>query len=180
MKKQTKGAIAAAAAGALLLGGAGSYAVWNDSKDISTGSVTSGVLTLGACTPATGTGWTSLNPTAAPISAITSYRIVPTEVVAFNCDAVVTAVGDRLTATIVADPSSISGALASNVTATTTLKKGTTVVSGITAIPGTPTQSVNVEVRLAFNNVTGTTAQNQAVDLTALKLVLTQTALTAP
>ncbi|MDI9944213.1 alternate-type signal peptide domain-containing protein [Rhodococcus sp. 1.20] len=57
MKKQTKGAIAAAAAGALLLGGAGSLAVWSDSADVSGGGpVTSGALDLSSCAPVGGGG----------------------------------------------------------------------------------------------------------------------------
>ena len=46
MKKVMKAAIAAGAAGALLLGGAGTMALWNDSKTVDAGTVTTGHLRL--------------------------------------------------------------------------------------------------------------------------------------
>jgi len=46
MKKSTKGALAAAAAGSLLLGGAGSLAFWTDAATISGDSIASGHLSL--------------------------------------------------------------------------------------------------------------------------------------
>lgn len=46
MKKSTKGALAAAAAGTLLLGGAGSLAFWTDAETVDGTSITSGYLNL--------------------------------------------------------------------------------------------------------------------------------------
>ena len=46
MKKSTKGALAAAAAGSLLLGGAGSLAYWTDAETVGGGSIASGHLKL--------------------------------------------------------------------------------------------------------------------------------------
>ena len=46
MNKTTKGAIAAAAAGALLLGGIGSLAYWTDSDPVGGGTFTAGSLSL--------------------------------------------------------------------------------------------------------------------------------------
>lgn len=55
MKKTTKGALAAAAAGTLLLGGAGSLAFWNATATVAGGTLNSGSLKLVAgadnCTP---------------------------------------------------------------------------------------------------------------------------------
>jgi alternate signal-mediated exported protein len=48
MKKAMKGAFAAAAAGSLMLGGAGSLAYWTGTRDATGGSITSGELTLTA------------------------------------------------------------------------------------------------------------------------------------
>ena len=46
MNKTTKGAVAAAAAGVLLLGGVGSLAYWNATGTVAGGTITSGQLTL--------------------------------------------------------------------------------------------------------------------------------------
>jgi alternate signal-mediated exported protein len=46
MNRYAKGAIAAAAGAVLLLGGAGTFALWNDSTTVDAGSVTSGHLAL--------------------------------------------------------------------------------------------------------------------------------------
>ena len=46
MKKSTKGALAAAAAGTLLLGGAGTYAFWTDTATVDGGDIASGSITL--------------------------------------------------------------------------------------------------------------------------------------
>ena len=54
MKKATKGALAVTAAGALLLGGAGTLAYWNDVQGVTGGTISSGHLKL---TPGTCDGW---------------------------------------------------------------------------------------------------------------------------
>ena len=57
MKKSTKGAIAAASAGVLLLGGAGTLAYWTDSGTVTGTTITSGHLTLDATACQGPTGW---------------------------------------------------------------------------------------------------------------------------
>ncbi|MDI9902176.1 alternate-type signal peptide domain-containing protein [Rhodococcus sp. IEGM 1409] len=183
MKKQTKGAIAAAAAGALLLGGAGSLAVWSDSADVGGGGpVTSGALDLSTCAPVGG-GWNSLNPAPVPISDIAAYRIVDTESIQYTCDVTVTAVGDRLAANLTADTAGVvagpgSAELVAAVQVVTTIKDaGGAPITQITkAQNGTV---VHVGVRLNFNEVNNQVAQNQSLNLSAMKLVVTQTPLTA-
>lgn len=46
MNKATKGAVAAGAAGILLLGGAGTFALWEDNASITGGTVSTGHLDL--------------------------------------------------------------------------------------------------------------------------------------
>lgn len=46
MNKTTKGALAAGAAGILLLGGAGSYALWSDAETVQGGTITAGNLDI--------------------------------------------------------------------------------------------------------------------------------------
>src|SRR6188474_1998822 len=50
MNKLTKGTIAGAAGIALLLGGAGTFALWNDTADIAGGTISSGELSIDATT----------------------------------------------------------------------------------------------------------------------------------
>jgi alternate signal-mediated exported protein len=55
INKSTKGALAATAAGVLLLGGAGSLAFWTSTQTVDGGDVSTGHLKL--TTPACGDGW---------------------------------------------------------------------------------------------------------------------------
>jgi len=84
MKKSTKGALAAAAAGTLLLGGAGSLAYWTDSSTVSGTSITSGYLDLGApvCTGGTLHDW-QIDGGAAYDSA--TMRLVPGDTLTKKC-----------------------------------------------------------------------------------------------
>lgn len=99
MNKLTKAGIATAAAVALLMGGAGTLAYWNDTADLDGAStITAGQLNV----EASGAGaWTG-------ISDIADYRIVPGDTLTFTQDIVVTAEGDTLVANLVLDPYSIS------------------------------------------------------------------------
>lgn len=100
MNRSTKGALAASAAGALLLGGAGSLAYWNDTGIADGGSITSGTLGLsdGTCDP----GWVYADGTDAG-GAVT--LVVPGDSVTKSCTFVVTATGDHLSATLTAPAS---------------------------------------------------------------------------
>lgn len=182
MKKQTKGAIAAAAAGALLLGGAGfarslerfGRRQWRRARHVRRPRPE--LLRTGR--------WRVelLNPTKTAITNISAYRIVTTESIEYTCDVTVTAVGDRLAAVLTADtagivPGANSAELAAAVVPVTTIKDtGGNPISQITkAQNGT---IVHVGVRLNFNEVANQVAQNQSLNLSAMKLVVTQTALT--
>ncbi|WP_458116767.1 alternate-type signal peptide domain-containing protein [Arthrobacter sp. D2-10] len=74
MNKVTKGTLAAAAAGALLLGGAGTYATWSDNATLNAGNVDTGSLTMEATTE----GWTydDINVVTDPVI-VTNPVIVP-------------------------------------------------------------------------------------------------------
>jgi alternate signal-mediated exported protein len=97
MNRSTKGALAASAAGALLLGGAGSLAYWNDTGTADGGSITSGTLGLadGTCDP----NWVYASGTDAgtPVT-----LIVPGDSVTKSCTFIVTATGQHLSATLTA------------------------------------------------------------------------------
>lgn len=91
MNKATKGALAAGAAGILLLGGAGTFALWEDSAGITGGTVSSGDLDLAM---AAGT-WAQ---TATPGTAIdiNTFDIVPGDSLTYTTTITATATGDNL------------------------------------------------------------------------------------
>lgn len=90
MKKSTKGAVAAAAAGALLLGGAGSLAYWTADGSVTNSDITAGDLTLtdGTCAD----DWTYAG-TETPVQ-----LFVPGDEIAKTCTFDLTASGDNLEA----------------------------------------------------------------------------------
>lgn len=92
MNKVTKGTLAAAAAGALLLGGAGTYATWSDNETLNAGSVSTGVLDLEL-----GTGsWADQNEK--PVSN-SSFVMAPGDTLTYSTTATITAEGDNLSGT---------------------------------------------------------------------------------
>src|SRR5215217_5394916 len=95
MKRSTKGALAAAAAGVLLLGGAGSLAYWTADGNANGGSITAGTLTLsnGTCD----TAWVH---TSGPATGDDVTLFVPGDVITKDCTFTVGATGDNLKAEI--------------------------------------------------------------------------------
>lgn len=98
MKKVTKAALAAAAAGALLLGGAGTFALWNDTVDVNAGTVTTGHLLL--TTDADSGTWVDSSPGATDtvFEPATDF-LVPGDVVTFTQTVTVDASGKNLKGT---------------------------------------------------------------------------------
>ena len=92
MKKSTKGALAAAAAGSLLLGGAGSLAYWTDAEDIMGTSITSGHLKLNPVGANCDATW-KLGTTA-----YTTQVLAPGDVLTRHCEYTVSKSGENLTA----------------------------------------------------------------------------------
>ncbi|WP_062004963.1 alternate-type signal peptide domain-containing protein [Arthrobacter alpinus] len=97
MNKLAKGAIAAGAAGILLLGGLGTLAFWNDSTAVNGGNVTTGTLALSdaVCDG----GWVYAVGNAgvgAPVG-----LIVPGDTISKECTFAITATGDNLEADLV-------------------------------------------------------------------------------
>lgn len=94
MERLTKGALAIGAGALLLLGGAGTYALWSDSQAVAeAGDISSGDLDLALGTAA----WTLNGTTVADVTAV---RIVPGDVLALSQPITVTAIGDSLQATL--------------------------------------------------------------------------------
>ena len=94
MNKSIKGALAAAAAGALLLGGAGSLAYWTGTEQVPGGTFSSGYLQIedGTCATAT---WTLAGG-----AAYTTQKLVPGDSVTKTCEFTIDGVGDHLTVSL--------------------------------------------------------------------------------
>jgi alternate signal-mediated exported protein len=97
MKKSTKGALAAGAAAALLLGGAGSLAYWTAVGNADGGSITAGTLTLSA---GTCDDWTYAAGAANAGNPVVLF--VPGDKVTTTCTFTIGATGDNLSASITA------------------------------------------------------------------------------
>ncbi|WP_426519162.1 alternate-type signal peptide domain-containing protein [Diaminobutyricibacter sp. McL0618] len=192
MNKLTKGAIAGAAGIALLLGGAGSFALWNGNTSVNASQIQSGTLTIAA--NGTGTWQNTPNGGSAGAVTIATFRAVPGDTLTFTQQLNISAIGDNLSAALTVDPASIV-ASATNPTASAALKAAllagmqvvvTTPPTGITlaASPAntytvtgaTGAKTITVTVTLPFPRGTAgdNTTQTGAVDLTGLKFTLTQ------
>ncbi|MHA7304939.1 alternate-type signal peptide domain-containing protein [Arthrobacter sp. TMN-49] len=87
-----KAAIAAGAAGALMFGGAGTFALWNGSGDVSAGTVTTGHLLLD--TAAAGV-WQDVSVPATPVAFNPATdTIVPGDIVEYKQTVTIDADGD--------------------------------------------------------------------------------------
>lgn len=189
MNKTAKGALAASAAAALLLGGAGTLAYWNDDAVVNGGSVNSGYLEINptVVSPNTTPCDASWKHTNGPKSGTTVVNIVPGDVITKNCTFVVRAKGDNLEAaptvpaTIAYTASSTVGAgapttLSLPVAATYTL--GATPLTGnITELDDTKVLTAKIQVSFPYDathtaNLNDT--QNLLVSLQDLTVSLTQ------
>ena len=105
MRKATKGALAAAAAATLMVGGAGSVAYWSDSGTIDGATIDSGHLTLSPvdCDPGAGTTpvWTIDGGTVFDPATDT---IVPGDTLTEVCTTTLSLEGEHIGATLALDP----------------------------------------------------------------------------
>lgn len=180
MKKSTKGAVAAGAAAVLLLGGLGSFALWQDEETVGGGTINSGELNFDPVVPATGT-WTetSVTPNVVIGPDPAGFPIVPGDVLEYSTAYVVNWAGTNLRATITADFTDVAGnaALAAaldtevSVNGGTALPNGSAVELPLTTSP----QTITVEVTITFDQATADLiAQNESVDLNDFTLTLDQ------
>lgn len=184
MKKSTKGAVAAAAASVVLLGGAGSLAYWTATGTASGGSITAGKLTLtnGTCD----TSWKYA--TGAAKAGQNVVLFVPGDKITKNCTFTVGASGDNLSATIAA-PSTVAvttvpATSSFNATVATTYKVGTTTIANggtITSADDAKVVTATFDVTIPYGtDETGTPkvnandTQNIVATLNTLTVKLTQ------
>lgn len=174
MNKLVKGSIAGAAGIALLLGGAGTLALWNADADIVNESIDSGTLTL---TASTGT-WTGDTDNA---------LWVPGDSATYNSTLTIGATGDNLEATLSVDTSSIAAgdladALVIEIAVTGVLPGGVTDNGDGTydITEAADGASLPVTVTVTFPSTVGDApqagdrAQADSVDLSGLAFLLQQ------
>ena len=164
MNKLVKGSIAAAAGIALLMGGAGSLALWSDSVTVNAGTVSSGTLDV-----STGTAG-SWSPNLA--------KIVPGDTVVYTQTLNLSATGDNLKASISSNIGSITNNITgSTATSTFVVKDSSNVavapVAGVYTLNGAYTVEVTISVAFA-SGTTGLTGQNASVNLSTLAVTVTQ------
>lgn len=172
--KSLKGVIALAAAGLLLSGGAGTYALWSDQVTLNGGNVNSGQLKLVNTQPGS---WFDLSSgTPAAITDIATWRVVPGDVIEYRVSTTVAAEGQNLAATLVADPASVTGdpALLADMQVTTAITVGGTAQTTITEADDN--KQIDVNVDFTFDEASTNATQLQSLDLSALQLTLTQDA----
>ena len=164
-----KGTVAAAAGVAVLLGGAGTFALWNKEGAIGTGSTGTGKIeaTFGQTT------WqdtTSGAPNA--IDDITAFRMVPGDTLVGTADVDVTAVGENL----LVDPGLEyeEGVLPDDVTAEVKLtdSDGGTVTE-LKGTNGGKTYDLTATVTLTFDDE-ATGSMTETIDLSEIKVNLKQ------
>jgi len=190
MNRYAKGAIAAGAGVVLLLGGAGTFALWNDSATIDAGQVNSGQLSL---TPDSVTGkWYLYDESAeghkgALIANVASYPVVPGDKLIYALDAPVTltAEGGNLYFTLTstgADLSGIDGATVDVEFAQSTSELGAPVggVYHVDATDGVVHASVSPTIVVDFPQSvgdapgTGLQGQNGSIDLSEAASIVVQ------
>ena len=173
-RRSLKGAIALAAAGLILAGGGGTYALWSDQVTLNGGDVNAGQLKLTDTQPG---AWFDLSSgTATAIPDIAAFHVVPGDVIEYRVTSTVEAQGDNLKATLAADPASVTGdpALLADMVVTTGITVGGAAQTAITEADDN--KQVDVKVNFAFDDASTNATQLETLDLSALQLTLTQDA----
>jgi alternate signal-mediated exported protein len=186
MNKLTSGAIVGTLGIALLLGGAGTFATWNQSTTANAGTVASGTLTIANSGTPTWKNISADAPANATIANIASYKIVPGDTLEMTQTFTVAASGDNLKATLNYSPDSIVAttdadkALKAATTFAFTATGGglttdatTKVVSVASTSAGVNTVTVKLTVALP-STVSGVAAQGGSLNLSAVSFNLAQ------
>jgi alternate signal-mediated exported protein len=181
MNKIVTGAIAGAAGIALLLGGAGTFALWNASASASASSISAGTMSLSANNDGHWVDITNgrnaaIDPTSALVVPGNSYQYTQTLTIAAS--------GQDLKANLTYASQSITGDSALLAATTKTLavtSSSANVVQSSTAntftvTPASATSTVKVVFTITLPQ-TATTGQGGALNVGAIAFTLTQTAI---
>lgn len=194
MKKSTKGAVAAAAAGVLLLGGAGSLAFWSDSEIIGGGTINAGHISLDDTTLGTDslveTDDGCVNapfyldsdeslPGTVFVPGLGGSHLVPGDELTKVCTFNVNAVGDHLRATVeeAAQPSDTGTLTQASSSAVFTI--GGNSITEITE--GNNDEELKATITVTFPGLAATNAsQDDVLNVGAYTVNLTQVHFVAP
>jgi len=194
MNKLTKGVIATTAGIVLLMGGAGTFAYWNDSVGITGGNIVAGNLQVVDATPTDGVWTVSKDGTGTPVvvPTIASFVASPGDKFVYTKTVKITATGNNLSATLALAPGSIvaassttaNNALAAYLTKTAALSvtgAGVTGTGPFTITPGATgvsARDVTVTVTINFPKDLAAATENAtklgSVNLTGLSVSLNQ------
>jgi|EndMetStandDraft_5_1072996.scaffolds.fasta_scaffold149880_2 alternate signal-mediated exported protein len=170
MKKSTKGAVAAAAGGVLLLGGAGTLAYWTEDVTIPGTAVESGHLEIANNTCGTAT-W-ELDNGGGTVTGAT--RIVPGDVITKTCSFDIDGEGDHfdnVTFSAGTPAWAASNALSSAIAIDDTYEVGGNPVGSTVDVGDT----VDATISLTFDSATtGDTAEDLQATLNAITITATQ------
>ena len=172
MNKSVKGAIALSAAGLLLLGGGGTYALWSDEVELNGGAVSSGQLQFTGTTTGTWNDVSSGTPVA--IADIADFLVVPGDTLTYTLATTLRAQGENLEATLAADPASVTGdaELLADMAVTTAVSTGGTALTAITE--ANDNAVIDVVVTFVFDEASTNETQLESLDLSALELTVNQ------
>lgn len=164
MNKATKGALAAAAGAAILVGGAGTMAAWNSNASLGAGSVSAGTLNI----EQSGTGaWHWGSASGAAFDPATD-KIVPGDTVVYVGTYNITAQGTNLKAKLTPTLGNVTGDLASMLDVAPI---GTT--ETITSAPGVQTKTIGTAV--TFKGDSDNASQGKTGSLAGATITLQQT-----
>jgi alternate signal-mediated exported protein len=167
MNKSTKGAVAAAAAGILLVGGAGTLAYWNATGTVQGGAINSGRLAL------INPGPQSWELNGAPADG--TVVLVPGDELVFSGSYEIDAAGDNLEASVGVTGGAESGGLAPFVDTTVDASIAGTPVTAITEANDGDTVDVRATIDFPFGTTADNASQDQTLDLSDITITLTQT-----
>jgi alternate signal-mediated exported protein len=177
MKNVTKGIVAAGLGATLLVGGAGTVAVWTENVTVPGGAINAGHMNL--VTDATNTGcgaWTLDTGESVPSTYTAGDPLVPGDVLTRNCAYTIQAVGNHLRATVAVSAVNFSGASADfggKLTATVSALKvnGSTATSFTDANNG---QALTATVSVTFDSTAGNGTEDMSTVLDAITVTATQ------
>lgn len=170
MKKSTKGALAAAAAGTLLLGGAGSLAYWNATATVDESIVNAGSLAL---TDDECSGWV-LDSGEEVEGATLADSIVPGDQLTKTCTYVITATGDHLRATLDATGGAATGDLSTVVTVTPSFDVDGNTVTEITEANDGDVLTATIVLDFPYGATADNSSQGDQLNLSDYVVTATQ------
>ena len=184
MNKMAKGALAIGVGAALLLGGGGTLAVWNQTQSANAGQIAAGDLEL---TPQAGV-WTNAYGTVVdldPNNTVADYKVVPGDVLTYTQTMNVKLVGDLMKAKLSIQNVPTNTFVAQNVTVENVVVKDAAGEDLNDAIiessKETPIQKVTASAKFTFKQDTDLRSSTNALaDFKNISYKLDQQALPAP